>query len=620
MRYTYLRIKNFKSIKDMEISDIDNALILVGRNNAGKSIVLSAIRAISGDYEVKSTDFHSQSGNVTITVRLRIYDQDLQLLHSRGMVSNYKNYDLWLDDFTQKLPSYDVETGVLSFEYVYTRSGQVHFRDGVYKNNEYIGEVVPRIYFMDHFRTNLSINQDLIQMRPDSDLNKLQENQCIFDSTKTCNQCFDCIGLINKKKPEELSLLETSRLLQYKMFNVNLSDFTAKLNEAFARNGGLSERIRYQLTFDSDKVFRLVTMVSNEERGIEQNIENLGEGFRSIYFLSLLETYAATENTAPHIIMIEEPEMFLHPQLKKVASRILYRLSAKNQVIFSTHEPEMLYNFSSKQIKQVMLDGNYNTTVNRKTNIDAILDDLGFTANDLMNVSFVFIVEGKQDRSRLPLLLKKYYAEIINDEGELKRVAIIATNSCTNIKTYANLKYINSLYLKDQFMLIRDGDGKDADYLESQLCSYYRDREREEKGKIPRVTRDNVLILKYYSFENYFLFPEVMAKVGVVKSVDEFYDILWSKYNDYLCRLSSVKNMLEKCNFTIDSRQDLIDHMEDIRIYVRGHNLFDIFYGRFKKRENEILTKYINAAPREVFDDILKKIDKFVFFESKKRL
>ena len=54
-----------------------------------------------------------------------------------------------------------------------------------------------------------------------------------------------------------------------------------------------------------------------------------------------------------------------------------------------------------------------------------------------------------------------------------------------------------------------------------------------------------------------------------------------------------------------------MDNIENIRIYVRGHNLYDIFYGRYKKQENEILTKYIEAAPREIFADILEKIDAF---------
>ena len=126
-------------------------------------------------------------------------------------------------------------------------------------------------------------------------------------------------------------------------------------------------------------------------------------------------------------------------------------------------------------------------------------------------------------------------------------------------------------------------------------------------------------LLKYYSFENYFLFPEIMEKVGVVKSVDEFYDILWEKYNQYLYKLTSVKKMLSKLDISIDSRNDLIANIENIRIYVRGHNLYDIFYGRYKgEREREILNRYIEEADRDAFKDILDAIDSFVYFENKK--
>lgn len=50
--------------------------------------------------------------------------------------------------------------------------------------------------------------------------------------------------------------------------------------------------------------------------------------------------------------------------------------------------------------------------------------------------------------------------------------------------------------------MIRDGDGKDAEELASSLCRYYEARNREDMDRLPRVTRENVLILKYYSFEN----------------------------------------------------------------------------------------------------------------------
>uniref|UniRef100_UPI004024D7AA ATP-dependent nuclease n=1 Tax=Lachnospira sp. TaxID=2049031 RepID=UPI004024D7AA len=559
--------------------------------------------------------------NIIIEVHLIIENEDMEYMHNNGIAGKYRNFQLWKKNFLLKYPSFcerEDGSGELAFEYVYRRDGVIHYRDGVKKNNTHIKEIFPKIYFVDHNRDKVDIREDFVMLQQDGGLSKLREDKCIFDRTKKCSQCFECIGVINKKTPAQLTLVESSRLLQYKLFNLNLNEFADRLNKYFAKNGAGSEKIHYEIRFDVDEVFKINTIVENTDRGQTGSIDSLGEGLKSIYILSLLETYVDTKNTTPYIIMIEDPEIYLHPHLKKTASEILYRLSGKNQVIFSTHEPEMLFNFTTKQIRQVYTDKEYATSVNNNTDIDDILNDLGYTANDFMNVSFVFIVEGKQDKSRLPLLLDKYYSEIYDDTGHLNRIAIIATNSCTNIKTYANLKYLNTVYLKDQFMMIRDGDGKDRNMLGRQLCRYYEDRQLQDTGNIPRVTTRNVLILRYYSFENYFLFPEVMARIGVVNSVDEFYDILWEKYQEYLYRLTSVKNMIEQTGINIKTRQDIIDNMENIRIYVRGHNLYDIFYGRYKHDENEILTRYIDEAPREIFADILDKIDDFVYFTSRK--
>ena len=70
MKISYLRIKNFKSIKETVIDNIDDVLILVGRNNSGKSVILDAIRAVSGDYCITQNDFYSTEGNIIIEVHL----------------------------------------------------------------------------------------------------------------------------------------------------------------------------------------------------------------------------------------------------------------------------------------------------------------------------------------------------------------------------------------------------------------------------------------------------------------------------------------------------------------------------------------------------------------------
>ena len=45
----------------MEISDIQNALILVGKNNTGKSSILHALRAVEGSYEISLDDFNENN-------------------------------------------------------------------------------------------------------------------------------------------------------------------------------------------------------------------------------------------------------------------------------------------------------------------------------------------------------------------------------------------------------------------------------------------------------------------------------------------------------------------------------------------------------------------------------
>ena len=617
MQLNRLHIRNFKSIRDMEIEDIENVLILVGKNNAGKTVVLDALRLLDDTYRVQETDFNGDGENIEIDVELRLDGEDLRQFNEESVVSSYKRYDLWLREFKNRLPSYDEARGILSFSLTVNRSGQKRCSDGIKKHNNYISQVVPKFYYIDSMRHFEDIQEDIFLYQENEWTGRLRDDRCVFDSGKDCRRCFHCIGKIEQKTPEELNVLEAARLFEYKLYQGNFNRFAESVNENFHKNGGQGEDIYYYMAANMADMCRVRGVVHNRERDVERPLDQMGTGMRCIYILSLLEAYIHGGRRIPCIILMEDPEIFLHPRLQKVAGEILYRLSKTNQVIFTTHSPNMLFNFTSGQIRQILLDESWYSVAGKPEDVDRILDDLGYTANDLMNVNFVFIVEGKQDKSRLPLLLDKYYSEIMDKDGKPSRVAIITTNSCTNIKTYANLKYMNKLYLKDQFLMIRDGDGKDPEMLANQLCKYSDRCRITDVDKMPKVTRRNVLILKYYSFENYFLDPEIMIKIGILDRTEDFYDILFDKWQEYLYRLKSGRHFTEMTGADIRSPEDIKQHMEDFKIYMRGHNLYDIFYGRYKKREQEILKAYIEAAPRENFKDILDAIDAFVYFENR---
>ena len=616
MQIKSLTIANFKSIRQMHIPDIENALILVGQNNTGKTTVLDAVRAVGGAYAIRPEDFNEDGSNIEIAVSIEYTEDDLKQMQKMGLVSSYRRYEAWREDFLRKLPSY--QDGVLRFTFTANRKGKIRYRDGYEKHNGHIPEIFPKIYNMDTERNLRQLEENLLLLQEDGLIKQMRSDCCLFESSKRCQHCFSCMGLIEQKSPRELNAFEAARLLAYKLYQLNLDSFAKKVNENFRRNGGMEE-IRFSMNRDMERMLQVTTEIYHPLQQITRPLSRLGKGMRSIYMLSLLETYANLEDSVPCIIIEEEPESSLHPTQQKISGDILYRLSKKNQVIFSTHSPNLLANFTTRQIRQVTLDEKGYSTVREKTDISVILNDLGYTASDLMHVNFVFIVEGKQDKSRLPLLLKKYYAETFDEEGNLFRIAILTTNSCTNIRTYANLKYMNQIYLKNQFMMIRDGDGKNPKKLRQQLCRYYKERSLEDVDGLPRVTKKNVLVLKYYSFENYFLNPKIMAQLGIVESEDAFYEIFLEKWGTYLHKIRSGQRLLEVMEEDFKDAEDVRAHMEDIKRYLRGHNLFDIFYGRYRGQETELLQAYIDLAPRSEFADILDAIDNFIYFESRKK-
>lgn len=618
MKITSIAIRNFKSIERLAIEDVESALIIVGKNSVGKTVILEAILTAAGLRTPGDGDFFSRGKNIEIRLALEITQEDLQYFNQRGLVSKYRRFDLWEQEFLEKIPTF--REGRLEFTYICGWDGHIRYQDAEGRENRYIRNILPKIHYIDHRRNIKEIQEDILIAQSKEALAGLREDICMFNSSRKCWNCFQCIGVITQKSCQELNIFETVRLLEYKLYHLNLGSFVSRLNDCFTANCGLAEEVQLTMDLDPEKVFQMETVIVDHDRQRQMPVQAMSDGSRSLYIFSLLEAYLEENSAIPSIIMIEDPEIYLHPQMQKIASEILYRLSRKNQVIFSTHSPNLIFNFQSRQIRQVVLDEHRNTAIHQDADINEILSDLGYSAADVMNVSFVFIVEGKQDSSRLPMLLEKYYSEIYDSSGHLQRIAIVATNSCTNIKTYANLKYINQLYLKDQFLMIRDSDGQDPEKLKEQLCSYYRQREQQDQGNLPRVQPKNVLVLKYYSFENYFLDPKVMAQVGVIRHVEQFYEILTDKYRKHLWKLGSVKKMLQKTGIRLRKKEDFKRNIETIKTYVRGHNLFDIYYGRYKGEELDgVLRCYIEVAPRETFQDILEAVDAFVYFENRKK-
>ena len=185
MQITDLHIRNFKSIGDMRISNVENALILVGKNNTGKTAVLDAVRAVSGSYQIQLEDFQENYANIEIGVTLAVTPDDLQDFHDSGTISTYRKFDSWYREFCRKLPSFQedettlrsssklkddsiLKGGSLTFVFTANRDGKVRYNDGFQKHNPHIQKLFPIIYYMDCQRNLRQFQEDLLLLQEDA--------------------------------------------------------------------------------------------------------------------------------------------------------------------------------------------------------------------------------------------------------------------------------------------------------------------------------------------------------------------------------------------------------------------------------------------------------------------
>lgn len=168
-----------------------------------------------------------------------------------------------------------------------------------------------------------------------------------------------------------------------------------------------------------------IVLSSEPDRCHEVNIDYLPAGWRSA--AALLEWVEESEDDA--ILVIEEPELHIHPALqRKVLSRIIRVVEGRNlQLLVATHSPTLLsldsWQYSSGKTSEAVsisvfhVDGNnirpvltndMNGSPYRGSGVVSVLDELGIRASDILQANSVIWVEGPSDRIYIKHWLKKW--------------------------------------------------------------------------------------------------------------------------------------------------------------------------------------------------------------------
>jgi len=109
----------------------------------------------------------------------------------------------------------------------------------------------------------------------------------------------------------------------------------------------------------------LIKNVGGYEGSESRKFEELGQGTQRVVIVSMLKAYLdvflqeGNQATQPVLLLIEEPEIYLHPRWKRALNTTLQKIAGlpNHQVLMSTHDPYFVFkNFMEKDVRVVFFE------------------------------------------------------------------------------------------------------------------------------------------------------------------------------------------------------------------------------------------------------------------------
>lgn len=164
--------------------------------------------------------------------------------------------------------------------------------------------------------------------------------------------------------------------------------------------------------------------------GVDTDVLAKGHGLQRCIVFTLLQTFILNERNQliaagagalpspdPIILLVEEPELYIHPQLSKLFFDVMASFADTDQVIYTTHSPLFVDAYEAELVSIVSKPDPATGTLIRSCDVTAFdgLDDRklfqGFTKlnpsmNELFFAKRVLLVEGPEDSIAIAATLK----------------------------------------------------------------------------------------------------------------------------------------------------------------------------------------------------------------------
>lgn len=462
-------IKNFKSCRDTTLL-LSEFTPLVGYNNAGKSNCLSAIQWLIRRVSLSDKDFYDDSQPVEVIATIEgITTQLLSHLpqNQRTSIQNYVDNEKLKIRRLQEQPNIRV-ADVKLYVWDASISGWVPNPTGL---DNAINALLPepiRIGAMENAaedaskaKTTTTIGKLLAEfLEPVKTAHEVELNQHLSEITSriSCNgnQRFGELGNIDQ--------------------GVN-----SKVNNLFP---GMSVKLHFD-TPSIDDLIKAGTLKVVEGQGADRDFSSYGHGAQRSIQMALVQYLAEIKRQNNHqtsttLLLIDEPELYLHPFAIEQVREALIELSRNGyQVVISTHSAQMI---TAEGAEKTLLIRKDNTvgTYSRKRLGDAIQRVVPNTVHQmehlfslshstqLLFAENVVLTEGKTEQRLLPFLFKDITGLTMGQEkhalieqggvGNTRKSLAILREMDLPTKAICDLDYCFYGAVTDNLLTVADSD------------------------------------------------------------------------------------------------------------------------------------------------------------------
>jgi len=473
MKIAKITIKNFRSFKSEGIN-FQDLMVLIGENNTGKSNVLKAMDLFFSN--IKTIDeecFNNPEEKITIKILFNGLTPEIKKIHSKYLLDDnesvlikkeyYFNKEIPANVFAlmcqakvKKDEKNIKEITVLEDikEYNYNIDKKYYWKENPFglKGSVEVG-YGPKFLYIPAIKDAKKETES----KEFSELINVMLSQIVYDKNFIENYEKLCsLLVISKDRGDE-------RLKQIKELENDLSERLSK----YMKN--TSMQLDVSPPNISDFLKKNTRLLIND--GLITSIESKGHGLQRSVIFVIFQAYADSlrekvktekERTQSFIFGIEEPEIYLHPQMQRTLLEILNEISINDQVIFTTHSSFFVDVANYKSINIVIKnDQSTGTKITQYTD-EIFTDDIEKKEFQLLNefdperneMFFgrrVLLVEGDTKKVTFPLVARKMGHQFILHENN---ISIIETGGKGNLILFA--KVLNALKLP--YIIIYDED------------------------------------------------------------------------------------------------------------------------------------------------------------------